>query len=542
MRRCRHLQLKAYLAAIAMVAGLVACGGGASDSPTSPGNPSVPSTPTGPTVTVSLGVDVPSQAVANITAFVTLGDSVGATKGATKGASQRAMSVVADSTSVPVFALNSVGDPIAAGFGVAGAPVSLTPTSTALVLVRVLFPVAATQAPDEQTLRTTIAQQSTFGLLVDSVSGAMSRGVTYATAAGVLAEAEVVVQAVLAARSAAIPAASQDVARAQIAPSRGARATIAVGPPIFTRYPVMLIGPSAAIGIITFSNPSFAPFSVDISPQSGTTEELPGETFCPLCNPAILGSAPPKKGYPGSNRAVGEFTATVAFGQVEQEAVATSFVVDVFTGILRAAAIDVSEDQLTSVLDTVAAAIDIQSAVGQATWPGAAGVLTKSIVTAGVPALVKNMSSIPGVGAAHAGATAFFRAAALPLAYVDSGLWADGHLPVYSDAAMYWSTSPEVIPFCFANLTMYNACATSVVVTLASDSVAVGGTVQASAVAITATGDTLTGLPVRWSITAGTATVAQSGLVTTTSAGSSSVTATFQQASGSATLEATAVP
>ncbi|MEO8945461.1 MAG: hypothetical protein ABI338_03100 [Gemmatimonadaceae bacterium] len=77
---------------------------------------------------------------------------------------------------------------------------------------------------------------------------------------------------------------------------------------------------------------------------------------------------------------------------------------------------------------------------------------------------------------------------------------------------------------------------------VASDTVAVGGTVQASAVAITTAGHMLTGLPVRWSITAGTATVAQSGLVTTTSAGRSSVTATFQPASGAATLQATAVP
>lgn len=538
MRRSRPVQLKAYVAAIAVIASILACGGGASDSPTSPGNPGAPATPTGPTFTVSLGIDVPSQAIANITAFVTRGDSVGATN----GASQRAMSVAADSTSVPVFALNRVGDPIAAGFGVAGAPLSLTPTSTALVLVRVLIPVAATQVPDEQTLRQTIAQQPTFPILVDSVSGAMSRGTTYATAAGVLAQAKVVVQAVLATRSPAIPGASQSVARAQIAPLRGARATIAVGPPVFTRYPVTLTGPGAAIGIITFVNASFAPFSVAISSQPGTADALPGETFCPLCNPATLGSSPPKKGYPGSNRATGEFAATVAFGQVEQEVVATSFVVDVFTGILRAAAINVSEDQLTSVLDTVAAATDIQSAVAQETWPDAAGVLTKSIVTAGVPVLVKNMSSIAGVAAAHAGANAFFRAAALPLAYVDPELWADRHLPVYAAATMYWKAPPEVVPFCFADLTMYSACAAAVVVTLSSDTVAAGGTAQASAVAITAAGDTLTGLPVRWSITSGSATVAQSGLVTTTTAGSSSVMGTVQQASGTATLHVTAVP
>ncbi|MDQ2890554.1 MAG: hypothetical protein M3R65_08370, partial [Gemmatimonadota bacterium] len=253
MRVSGPLKLKAYVAAIAVVASILACGGAASDSPTSPANPSTPSTPTGPTVTVSLGIAIPSQAVANIAAFVTLGDSVGAAK----GASQRAMSVLADSTSVPVFALNSVGDPIAAGFGVAGAPVSLTPTSTALVLVRVLIPVAATQVPDEQTLRQIITQQPAFAALVDSVSGAMSLGATYATAAGVLAQAKVVVQAVLAARAPVIPGASQNVARVQIAPSRGARTTIAVGPPVFTHYPVTLTGPGAIIGVFTFVNASF---------------------------------------------------------------------------------------------------------------------------------------------------------------------------------------------------------------------------------------------------------------------------------------------
>jgi hypothetical protein len=517
----------------AAIAFLLACGGGGVDSPTGPGTPS---TPTGPTVTASLGPDVPSQTVANVASFVTLGDSVAAHNGVT----QRAMAVAVDSGSVPTLALNSAGDPLAAAFGTVNSAASLTPSSTALVLVRVLIPSAEIQVPDEQTLRLAITQRPEFAPLTDSVRATMSRGVTYASAPGVLAQASLVVKGILATLPPAtpLPSSSRNVTRADLAPPTGAHATIAVGPPVFKHYPVTLKASGGIIGIITFANSSFSPFSVNVSPQPGTNDELDGETFCPLCLPPSFGTLPVKKGYPATSIAGGLFTATVALGTTQRQAIVTQFAVDLFVGILRVAAINAPEDQLKPALEAAITSVDIHVAVAQGSWSDAANTIAKSISTASLPALVRSIGAATVVGTTKAGATTFLRALALPLAYIDTGLWAAGRLAVYADAATYWNTAPETVPFCFAAGTMYNACAASVSVSLSSSTVTVRGTVQATAFVKDAAGDTLSGLPVQWSITSGPATVDQNGTVTATGAGTITVTGRVLGTSGIADLTA----
>lgn len=83
----------------------------------------------------------------------------------------------------------------------------------------------------------------------------------------------------------------------------------------------------------------------------------------------------------------------------------------------------------------------------------------------------------------------------------------------------------------------------SVTVTLASPSIAIGATTQATAVTKDASGGTLTGRTVTWtSGTTSVATVDASGLVTGVSAGTSVITATSETKSGTATVTVTANP
>jgi hypothetical protein len=89
-------------------------------------------------------------------------------------------------------------------------------------------------------------------------------------------------------------------------------------------------------------------------------------------------------------------------------------------------------------------------------------------------------------------------------------------------------------------LTVKRAAVSSVTVKLQSDRTVAGGKIAASATATDANGKTVTDLPVTWqSSNTSIATVDASGLVTTRSPGTVSITAIVGEAQGSASLEST---
>ena len=439
-----------------------------------------------------------------------------------------------DSGTVPVIAIDANGNPLAAAFSGLNTSAVLTATSTAMVLVRVLIPSAELTLPDEQTLRLTITQRPEFSVLVDSVHSVMSRSASYATSPGVVAQAALVARAVIA----ALPAvsASPGVAPAVLTP-RPQRGTIAVGPPVFAHYPITLSASGGNIGTITFANSSFVTFGIIVAPQPGSNDELPGKTFCSFCIPPSLGVSSTSKGYPAPGMLSGGSTATVSFGAAEQKATEIQFVLDVVSGLLRTASIVAPEDALKPLIGVTLTKVDFTGASAQGNWHDAAKVLLNGIIPTlpdiGV-ALVPQLPRFAG----RAGAFSLLRALALPLQVFDNTSWVTRRLQFYSDVATYWGSPPETVPFCITSGTLYNACAASVTVTLSTTSATVGETVQATAIVKDAAGNVITGLPVTWSISSGSATVNQNGVVTVTGAGAITVQAISRGILGSAVLAA----
>lgn len=518
-------------AALIVLGSGLACGGGTGgDLATSP---SAPQPPSGPTVTVSIGADVSPAVAANIVAFVSTGDSVSAPKGIVP----RALGLAVDTGTVPVVAIDGNGNPLAAAFSGLNTSTTLTASSTALVLVRVLIPSAELTLPGEQTLRLTITQQLEFSALVDSVRAVMSRAASYATSPGVVAQAALVARAVIIALPSA--SASHGVAAA-VLPPRRQRGTITVGPPLFTHYPVKLSASGGNIGTITFANSSFVTFGLNVVPQPGSSDELPGRTFCIFCIPPSLGLLPGTKGYPAPGTLSGVSTATVSFGPHEQQATEFQFVLDIASGLLRTASVVAPQDALNSLIGVAETKINFTAAAAQGSWNDAAKVLLSGTVAALPDIGVALLTQLPRL-AGRAGTFTLLRALALPLQVFDNTTWAAGPLQFYSDAMTYWKAPPETVPFCILSGTLYNACAASVTVTLSSASVTVGQSVQATDVVKDGAGNTLFGLSVHWFIMSGPATVDQNGLVTAIGAGSVTVQAFVAGIAGSANLSAAAV-
>lgn len=471
-------------AALVVLGSGLACGGGTGDNLAT--SPTAPTSPSGPTITVAVGADVSPAVVANIVAFVSTGDSVGAPK----GIAPRALGVAIDTGTVPVVAIDGNGNPLAAAFSGLNTSTTLTASSTALVLVRVLIPSAELALPDEQRLRLIITQRPEFSALVDSVHSVMSRGASYATSPAAVAQAALVTRAVIN----ALPAAStlQGIAAAVLSPRRQS-GTIAVGPPVFTHYPIRLSASGGNIGTITFANSGFVTFGLTVAPQPGTSDELPGRTFCVFCVSRSLGILPGTKGYPAPGALSGVSAATVSFGPREQQAAESQFILDIVSGLLRTASVVVPQDTLNSLIGTAETKINFTAAAAQGTWNDAAKVLLSGTVAALPDIGVALLPHLPRF-AGRAGTFSFLRALALPLQVFDNTTWVAGPLQFYSDATTYWRAPPETVPFCILSGTLYNACAASVTVALSSASATVGQTVQVTGVVKDGAGNTLTGL------------------------------------------------
>ncbi|HEY5086610.1 MAG TPA: hypothetical protein VII66_04540, partial [Gemmatimonadaceae bacterium] len=289
------------------------------------------------------------------------------------------------------------------------------------------------------------------------------------------------------------------------------------------------------IGLMMFANASSASFALKVTPQPGTDDSIPAERFCPLCLPPAVTPVAPKTGYPAPGTTAGDLTATASFGQTQRQAAAAQFVLDIAAGIFRISGWVVSEDSLKSVISAAAPRIDVAAAAAQGAWHDAAATLLNQVVPA-LPNIGTSLLPKFPRFAGRAGLSALLRVTALPLASFDNSGWASGKLATYSDAAAYWNAQPETVLFCLTHGTLYNACATTVTVTLSSSAVTPGATVQATATATDAAADTLTGLPVTWVVIAGPASVDQNGLVTTTGVGTVTIDATIQKTLGTVNL------
>jgi len=473
MPTCSRRRAHSLLVLLALLAA-AACGG---DKAVGPGTPRPQPADTDPT-TLILGSSVSAAARANIHAVLSARDSTDLRSGGTvylpKGASKAA-----------VIAVNGEGQALLAGLAKPRATDTLDATSTALVLLKELLPPTLLILPPDSTLEAQIRANQGFPALEKTIQSLADAGQSYTTSDIAVAEAETIIESLMATLGTAPNAQTAMVRQSTLSDARN---TIR-----FTKVPIDLAATGTAV---QFTNHAAVGFAVSVSGTVRESISLPAVEWCLLCVPPSFGT--PKSVSIGG-LADGQYTATADMGKDQENAVIVQIPADLVLATLRLAGFSIESQVESQMVGLVASKLDFQNAFAMS--HGDPTEMLKALanqMVAALPDLVTALvANIPKLSATSA-TILILKNLAGPLTKLDFAVWAGGRAAIYTDLVRYFGISDQT-SFCLDSGALYPECVARVTVTPDAPTIGLGKTATLTALVSGTDGQPITDRTLSWS-------------------------------------------